>query len=145
MFLVFTRFWTHAFPIFLASESDEKTSIQRSNETIPVSTDITALEMKSDDIREQGHDVPYFRFVFICFTSLLSVQRSLAWVTRHLVKISLWWLVSVSSDLSRHTLPFVLLVLVKNIKFWRPCPKEHQLEKQQKGNCISASQQTKTI
>ncbi|NXE14505.1 DLGP5 protein, partial [Lophotis ruficrista] len=44
-----------------ASESDEKTSIQTANETTPVSTDITAPETKSDDVREQEHDVPYFR------------------------------------------------------------------------------------
>ncbi|NXG84130.1 DLGP5 protein, partial [Stercorarius parasiticus] len=44
-----------------ASESDEKTSIQRSSETIPVSTDTTALETKSDDMGEEDHDVPYFR------------------------------------------------------------------------------------
>ncbi|XP_074885613.1 disks large-associated protein 5 isoform X3 [Buteo buteo] len=57
-----------------ASESDEKTSIQRSNETIPVSTDITALEMKSDDIREQGHDVPYFRNILQSETERLMSQ-----------------------------------------------------------------------
>ncbi|XP_049684529.1 disks large-associated protein 5 isoform X1 [Accipiter gentilis] len=57
-----------------ASESDEKTSIQRSNETIPVSTDITALEMKSDDIREQGHDVPYFRNILRSETERLMSQ-----------------------------------------------------------------------
>ncbi|NXE22729.1 DLGP5 protein, partial [Ardeotis kori] len=44
-----------------ASESDEKTSSRTSNETIPVSTDITAPETKLDDVREQEHDVPYFR------------------------------------------------------------------------------------
>ncbi|KAM6074869.1 disks large-associated protein 5 [Chlamydotis macqueenii] len=44
-----------------ASEPDKKTSIQTSNETIPVSTDITAPETKLDDLREQEHDVPYFR------------------------------------------------------------------------------------
>ncbi|XP_062433579.1 disks large-associated protein 5 isoform X1 [Rhea pennata] len=46
-----------------ACELDENTSIQRSNETIPVSTDMTALETKSDDLREQEHDVPYFRSI----------------------------------------------------------------------------------
>lgn len=58
---------------FSASESDKKTSIQRSNETIPVSTEMAATETKSDDVREQEHDVPYFRFVSICFPSWLSV------------------------------------------------------------------------
>lgn len=58
---------------FSASESDKKTSIQRSNETIPVSTEMAAIETKSDDVREQEHDVPYFRFVSICFPSWLSV------------------------------------------------------------------------
>ncbi|XP_052639534.1 disks large-associated protein 5 isoform X2 [Harpia harpyja] len=57
-----------------ASESDEKTFIQRSNETIPVSTDITALEMKSDDIREQEHDVPYFRNILRSETERLMSQ-----------------------------------------------------------------------
>ncbi|XP_064317156.1 disks large-associated protein 5 isoform X1 [Phalacrocorax carbo] len=57
-----------------ASESDEKTSIQRSNETIPVSTDITALEMRSDDIREQEHDVPYFRNILQSETERLMSQ-----------------------------------------------------------------------
>ncbi|XP_076201833.1 disks large-associated protein 5 [Aptenodytes patagonicus] len=57
-----------------ASESDEKTSIQRSDETIPVSTDLTALEMKSDDMREQEHDVPYFRNILRCETERLMSQ-----------------------------------------------------------------------
>lgn len=58
---------------FSASKSDEETSIQRSNETIPVSTEMAVTETKSDDIREQEHDVPYFRFVSICLPSWLSV------------------------------------------------------------------------
>ncbi|NWQ88534.1 DLGP5 protein, partial [Burhinus bistriatus] len=57
-----------------ASESDEKTSIQRSNETIPVSTDLTELEMKSHDIREQEHDVPYFRNILRSETERLMSQ-----------------------------------------------------------------------
>ncbi|KAF1478376.1 Disks large-associated protein 5, partial [Pygoscelis antarcticus] len=57
-----------------ASESDEKTSIQRTNETIPVSTDLTALETKSDHMREQEHDVPYFRNVLRCETERLMSQ-----------------------------------------------------------------------
>ncbi|NXB72626.1 DLGP5 protein, partial [Donacobius atricapilla] len=41
-----------------AGESAERTCTQRSNKTTPVST---ALAVKSDDTREQEHDVPYFR------------------------------------------------------------------------------------
>ncbi|KFQ69561.1 Disks large-associated protein 5, partial [Phaethon lepturus] len=59
---------------FLASESDEKTSIQRSNETIPISTDTTALETKSDNVREQEHDVPYFRNILRSETERLMSQ-----------------------------------------------------------------------
>ncbi|NXA24800.1 DLGP5 protein, partial [Ibidorhyncha struthersii] len=57
-----------------ASEADEKTSIQRSNETIPVSTDLTELEMKSDDAREEEHDVPYFRNILWSETERLMSQ-----------------------------------------------------------------------
>ncbi|XP_040457305.1 disks large-associated protein 5 isoform X1 [Falco naumanni] len=57
-----------------ASESDEKTSVQRANETIPVSTDITALETESDDVREQEHDVPYFRTILRSETEKLMSQ-----------------------------------------------------------------------
>ncbi|XP_040414572.1 disks large-associated protein 5 isoform X2 [Cygnus olor] len=57
-----------------ARDSDEKTSIQRSNETIPVSTDVRALETKSDDIREQEHDVPYFRNILQSETERLMSQ-----------------------------------------------------------------------
>ncbi|XP_042655194.1 disks large-associated protein 5 [Tyto alba] len=57
-----------------ASESDKKTSIQRSNETIPVSPDTTVLEMKSDDVREQEHDVPYFRNILRSETERLMSQ-----------------------------------------------------------------------
>ncbi|NWY16494.1 DLGP5 protein, partial [Aphelocoma coerulescens] len=41
-----------------AGESDERTSTQKSSKTTPLST---ALAVKSDDKREQEHDVPYFR------------------------------------------------------------------------------------
>ncbi|NXG55326.1 DLGP5 protein, partial [Hemiprocne comata] len=61
-----------------ARESDEKTSIQRSSETTPVSTDITALEIKSDDVREQEHDVPYFRNILQSETEKL-MSRCLQW------------------------------------------------------------------
>ncbi|NXI69496.1 DLGP5 protein, partial [Anseranas semipalmata] len=57
-----------------AKESDEKTSIQKSDETIPVSTDMTVLEKKSDDIREQEHDVPYFRNILQSETERLMSQ-----------------------------------------------------------------------
>ncbi|NXT88631.1 DLGP5 protein, partial [Anhinga rufa] len=57
-----------------ANESDEKTSMQRSNETIPVSMDITALETRSEDIREQEHDVPYFRNILRSQTERLMSQ-----------------------------------------------------------------------
>ncbi|KAM6205460.1 disks large-associated protein 5 isoform 1-T1 [Sarcoramphus papa] len=57
-----------------ASESGEKNSIQRSNETIPVSTDTTTLETKSDDTGEQEHDVPYFRNILQSETERLMCQ-----------------------------------------------------------------------
>ncbi|XP_066854694.1 LOW QUALITY PROTEIN: disks large-associated protein 5 [Anser cygnoides] len=57
-----------------ARDSDETTSMQRSNETIPVSTDERALETKSDDIREQEHDVPYFRNILQSETERLMSQ-----------------------------------------------------------------------
>ncbi|XP_009892213.1 PREDICTED: disks large-associated protein 5 [Charadrius vociferus] len=58
----------------LAREADEKTSIQGSNETIPVSTDLTELEMKLDDVREEEHDVPYFRNILRSETERLMSQ-----------------------------------------------------------------------
>ncbi|NWY60587.1 DLGP5 protein, partial [Chionis minor] len=61
-----------------ASESDEKTSIQRSNETIPVSTGLTELETESDDLREQEHDVPYFRNILQSETERL-MSHCLQW------------------------------------------------------------------
>ncbi|NXC50885.1 DLGP5 protein, partial [Penelope pileata] len=57
-----------------ASESDEKMSIQRSDETVPISTEVTVLETKSDDIREQEHDVPYFRNILQSETERLMSQ-----------------------------------------------------------------------
>ncbi|NXL65919.1 DLGP5 protein, partial [Chordeiles acutipennis] len=56
------------------SESDEKTSIRRSNEKIPVSTDATTFEMMSDNTREQEHDVPYFRNILQSETERLMSQ-----------------------------------------------------------------------
>nr|XP_009937822.1 PREDICTED: disks large-associated protein 5 [Opisthocomus hoazin] len=56
------------------SESEEKNSVQRPNDTIPVSTDITALETKSGDTREQEHDVPYFRNILQSETERLMSQ-----------------------------------------------------------------------
>ncbi|NWS59810.1 DLGP5 protein, partial [Chunga burmeisteri] len=57
-----------------AHESDEKTSVQRPNETSPVFADTTALGTKSDDIREQEHDVPYFRNILRSETERLMSQ-----------------------------------------------------------------------
>ncbi|XP_021155878.2 disks large-associated protein 5 isoform X1 [Columba livia] len=57
-----------------ANESDEKTLIERLNETSPVSTDTTTPETKSDDIKEQEHDVPYFRNILRSETERLMSQ-----------------------------------------------------------------------
>ncbi|KAM4666421.1 disks large-associated protein 5 [Amazona ochrocephala] len=57
-----------------ASELDEKTSMQRSNSTVPISRDTTVLETKSDGIREQDHDVPYFRNILRSETESLMSQ-----------------------------------------------------------------------
>ncbi|NWX08133.1 DLGP5 protein, partial [Caloenas nicobarica] len=57
-----------------ASESDEKTYNERTNETSPVCTDITTPETKSDDIRKQEHDVPYFRNILQSETERLMSQ-----------------------------------------------------------------------
>ncbi|XP_021257551.1 disks large-associated protein 5 [Numida meleagris] len=56
-----------------ASES-VKTSIQRSNEMIPVSTEMAVSETKSDNISEQEHDVPYFRNILQSETKRLMSQ-----------------------------------------------------------------------
>ncbi|NXD01770.1 DLGP5 protein, partial [Certhia familiaris] len=56
-------------------ESDEITSIQRPNKTTPVST---ALAVKSDDTREQEHDVPYFRNILQTETERL-LSQCLQW------------------------------------------------------------------
>ncbi|NXL32652.1 DLGP5 protein, partial [Glaucidium brasilianum] len=56
------------------SESDEKTSIQRSNNLIPVSPDATVLEPKSDDVREEEHGVGYFRNILQSETERLMSQ-----------------------------------------------------------------------
>ncbi|NWZ11172.1 DLGP5 protein, partial [Agelaius phoeniceus] len=58
-----------------AGESDERTSIQRPNKTTPAST---ALAVKSDDTREQEHDVPYFRNVLRAETERL-LSQCLQW------------------------------------------------------------------
>ncbi|NWR42792.1 DLGP5 protein, partial [Regulus satrapa] len=58
-----------------ADGSDERTSTQRSNETTPVST---ALAVKSDDTREQEHDVPYFRNILRTETERL-LSQCLQW------------------------------------------------------------------
>ncbi|NXF17726.1 DLGP5 protein, partial [Rhodinocichla rosea] len=58
-----------------AGESDERTSTQRSNKTTPVST---TLAVKSDDTREQEHDVPYFRNILRAETERL-LSQCLQW------------------------------------------------------------------
>ncbi|NXI30785.1 DLGP5 protein, partial [Sterrhoptilus dennistouni] len=58
-----------------AGEPDERTSTQRSNKTTPVST---ALAVKSDDTREQEHDVPYFRNILQTETERL-LSQCLQW------------------------------------------------------------------
>ncbi|NXC53458.1 DLGP5 protein, partial [Aleadryas rufinucha] len=58
-----------------AGESDERTSTQRSNKTTPVSA---ALAVKSDDTREQEHDVPYFRNILRTETERL-LSQCLQW------------------------------------------------------------------
>ncbi|KFP89942.1 Disks large-associated protein 5, partial [Apaloderma vittatum] len=63
---------------FIACESDEKTSTWGSNETIPISSDTRAPETKSDDMREQEHDVPYFRSILRSETERL-VSQCLQW------------------------------------------------------------------
>ncbi|NWZ72305.1 DLGP5 protein, partial [Acrocephalus arundinaceus] len=57
-----------------AGESDESTSTQRSNKT----TVSTALPVKSDDTREQEHDVPYFRNILRTETERL-LSQCLQW------------------------------------------------------------------
>ncbi|NWW76323.1 DLGP5 protein, partial [Climacteris rufus] len=56
-------------------ESGEETSTQRSNKTPPVST---TPEVKSDDTREQEHDVPYFRNILQLETERL-LSQCLQW------------------------------------------------------------------
>ncbi|NXU20489.1 DLGP5 protein, partial [Pardalotus punctatus] len=58
-----------------ASESDERTSIHTSSKTTPVST---ALQVKSDDTREQEHDVAYFRNILQTETEVL-LSQCLQW------------------------------------------------------------------
>ncbi|NXU05102.1 DLGP5 protein, partial [Buphagus erythrorhynchus] len=58
-----------------AGESDERTSTQRLNKTAPVST---ALTVKSDDTREEEHDVPYFRNILQTETERL-LSQCLQW------------------------------------------------------------------
>ncbi|NXM41033.1 DLGP5 protein, partial [Gymnorhina tibicen] len=58
-----------------AGESDERISTQRSNKTTAVSA---ALAVKSDDTREQEHDVPYFRNILRTETERL-LSQCLQW------------------------------------------------------------------
>ncbi|NXJ67941.1 DLGP5 protein, partial [Rostratula benghalensis] len=57
-----------------ARESDEKTPIQRSSAVVSVETGLVSLEVKSDDIREEEHDVPYFRNILRSATEKLTSQ-----------------------------------------------------------------------
>ncbi|XP_075006887.1 disks large-associated protein 5 [Calonectris borealis] len=93
-----------------ASESDEKTPIQRSNETIPVSTDITALETKSDDIREPEHDVPYFRNILRSETERL-MSQCLQWDGKCELDIP-----EDAKDLIRTTIGQTRLLIAKRFK-----------------------------
>ncbi|NWV88060.1 DLGP5 protein, partial [Machaerirhynchus nigripectus] len=58
-----------------AGESDERISTQRANKTTPASA---ALAVKSDDTREQEHDVPYFRNILRTETERL-LSQCLQW------------------------------------------------------------------
>ncbi|KAM8807996.1 disks large-associated protein 5 [Eudromia elegans] len=61
-----------------ACSVDEKISIQRSNVLIPVSTHTTTVRTMSDDLREQEHDVPYFRNILQSETERL-MSHCLRW------------------------------------------------------------------
>ncbi|XP_075609362.1 disks large-associated protein 5 [Balearica regulorum gibbericeps] len=93
-----------------ASQSDEKTSIQGSNETTPVSTDITALETKSDDRREQEHDVPYFRNILRSETERL-MSQCLQWDGKFELDIP-----EDAKDLIRMTLGQTRLLIAERFK-----------------------------
>ncbi|NXV09254.1 DLGP5 protein, partial [Cettia cetti] len=58
-----------------AGEPDERNSTQRPNQATPVSP---ALAVKSDDTREQEHDVPYFRNILQTETERL-LSQCLQW------------------------------------------------------------------
>ncbi|NXO48659.1 DLGP5 protein, partial [Aramus guarauna] len=91
-------------------ESDEKTSIQGSNETTPVSTDTTAFETKSDDIREQEHDVPYFRNILRSETERL-MSQCLQWDGKFELDIP-----EDAKDLIRMTLGQTRLLIAERFK-----------------------------
>lgn len=60
---------------FSGSLSNEE-GIQKSNETIPVFSDVSAMETKQDETEEPEHDVPYFRFLLILVHSPVAFPRS---------------------------------------------------------------------
>ncbi|KFO86696.1 Disks large-associated protein 5, partial [Buceros rhinoceros silvestris] len=93
---------------FSASELDEKTLTQRSNETIP--TDTTALEAKSGDIREQEHDVPYFRSILRSETEKL-MSQCLQWDGRLELDIP-----GDAQDLIRTTVGQTRLLIAERLK-----------------------------
>ncbi|NXA35644.1 DLGP5 protein, partial [Eudromia elegans] len=77
--LNFSRFSTNTCLLyFSACNLDEKISIQRSNVPIPVSTHTTTVRTMSDDLREQEHDVPYFRNILQSETERL-MSHCLRW------------------------------------------------------------------
>ncbi|NXP43869.1 DLGP5 protein, partial [Heliornis fulica] len=92
------------------SESDEKASIPQSGETIPVSTDATALETKSDDIGEQEHDVPYFRNILRSETERL-MSQCLQWDGKFELDIP-----EDAKDLIRTTLGQTRLLIAERFK-----------------------------
>ncbi|OXB53605.1 hypothetical protein ASZ78_001303 [Callipepla squamata] len=61
-------------PTSLQGSESGKTSIQRSSETTSASTEMAVTETKSDDVREEEHDVPYFRNILQSETERLMSQ-----------------------------------------------------------------------
>ncbi|KAM9381003.1 disks large-associated protein 5 [Phaethornis superciliosus] len=53
---------------------ESEASVQKPDETTPVSRDITVFDMKSADVREQEHDVAYFRNILQSETDRLMSQ-----------------------------------------------------------------------
>ncbi|NWR80235.1 DLGP5 protein, partial [Centropus unirufus] len=91
-------------------ESDEKTSFQRSNEPTPVPMDVKTLETKSDDAREQEHDVPYFRNILRSETERL-MSLCLQWDGRFELDIP-----EDAKDLIRTTIGQTRLLVAERFK-----------------------------